>query len=59
MSTRHPGAGEATDADVEELVRRGRKLTAIKLYREIHKVDLKTAKTEVDRMAEAIKSGTR
>lgn len=42
--------GEGTDADVERLVRAGRKMSAIKLYREIHRVDLKTAKEAVDEM---------
>ena len=55
--TARPNAENATDADVETLVREGRKMTAIKLYREIHKVDLTTAKTEVDRLAETIRPG--
>lgn len=58
MSTRRPNADDATDADVETLVREGRKLTAVKLYREIHKVDLVTAKTVVDRLAETIRPGS-
>ena len=49
--TRLPPRGEATDADVERFVALGRKMTAIKLYREIHGVDLKTAKEAVDELA--------
>ncbi len=45
-----PGRGSA--ADVERLVALGRKIDAIKLYREIHRSDLKTAKDAVDRMGE-------
>jgi len=45
---RYPPPGQGTDADVERLVRHGRKMSAIKLYREIHDVDLTTAKTAVD-----------
>ena len=57
-STNHyyPRPGEGTDADVERFVRNGRKLTAIKLYREIHDVGLKTAKEAVDRMAAELDS---
>ena len=48
----YPPPGEGSDADVERLVALGRKIDAIKLYREIHRSDLKTAKDAVDRMAE-------
>ena len=58
MSARRPNADDATDADVEALVRDGRKLTAIKLYREIHKVDLTTARMAVDRLAENVRSAS-
>ena len=44
-----PGRGSA--ADVERLVALGRKIDAIKLHREIHGTDLKTAKDAVDEMA--------
>ena len=56
MSMRRPNVDDATDADVEALVREGRKFTAIKLYREIHRVDLATAKTVIDGLAETIRS---
>ena len=46
-----PPPGQGSDADVERLVALGRKIDAIKLYREIHGSDLKTAKDVVDRMA--------
>ena len=44
-----PGRGSA--ADVERLVALGRKIDGIKLYREIHRTDLKTAKDAVDEIA--------
>ena len=49
--TRMPAPGEATDEDVERFARLGRKITAIKLHRQIHGTDLKTAKAAVDRIA--------
>ena len=48
----HPPPGQGSDADVERLVALGRKIDAIKLYREIHRTDLKTAKDAVDKIAE-------
>ena len=47
-----PPPGQGSDADVERLVALGRKIDAIKLYREIHRTDLKTAKDAVDKIAE-------
>ena len=47
---RRPPPGQATDADVERFLLAGRKVTAIKLYREVHKVDLKAAKEAVDEL---------
>jgi len=43
-----PGCG--SDADVERLLGRGEKLLAIKLYRELHGTDLKTAKEKVEKL---------
>ncbi len=43
--------GGATDADVARLVSLGRKIDAIKLYRNLHGTDLKTAKDTIDRMS--------
>ena len=48
----YPPPGEGSDADVERVVALGRKIDAIKLYREIHRSDLKTAKDAVDRLGE-------
>ena len=48
----YPPPGRGTDADVERLVALGRKIDAIKLYREIHRTDLKSAKDAVDKIAE-------
>jgi len=53
---RRPRPGQATDADVEHFVALGRKMTAIKLYREIHGVDLKTAKEAVEALAKKRRS---
>jgi len=47
-----PPPGQGSDADVERLVALGRKIDAIKLYREIHGTGLKTAKDAVDEIAE-------
>jgi len=44
----YPPPGAGTDADVERLLGAGQKIGAIKLYREIHRVDLKTAKDAVE-----------
>jgi len=46
-----PPPGRGCAADVERLVALGRKIDAIKLYREIHRTDLKTAKDAVDEIA--------
>ena len=47
----YPPPGRGSAADVERLVALGRKIDAIKLYREIHRTDLKTAKDAVDEIA--------
>ncbi len=44
----HPLAGEGSDADVLQLKRAGEKMLAIRLFRELHGVDLKSAKAAVD-----------
>jgi len=55
-----PPPGQGSDADVERLVALGRKIDAIKLYREIHGTDLKSAKDAVDKnRAEAGLGGAR
>ena len=54
---RIPAPGEGTDADVERLARHGRKMSAIKLYREIHDVDLTAAKTAVEAMLQEAGNG--
>jgi hypothetical protein len=48
----YPPVGEGGTADVERLVALGRKMDAIKLYRQIHHTDLKTAKGAVDTIAD-------
>ena len=50
--SKYPLPGEGTDADVERFIALGRKMTAIKLYREIHGVDLKTARDAVEELSE-------
>jgi ribosomal protein L7/L12 len=37
-----------TEAEIDRQVRAGRKVEAIKLYRTLHRVDLKTAKDAID-----------
>jgi ribosomal protein L7/L12 len=46
---------EPTDATVEDFVRRGQTIEAIKLYREQHSVGLKEAKDAVDAMERRLK----
>jgi len=53
----YPPPGRGSDTDVERLVALGRKIDAIKLHREIHGTDLKTAKDAVDEMAAAAPGG--
>ncbi len=44
----------ATEADIHALVSAGRKIDAIKVYRRLHGVDLKTAKDAIDRLATSL-----
>ena len=44
----HPREGEGSNADVLQLKNAGEKMLAIRLFRELHGVDLKTAKDAVD-----------
>ena len=48
----YPRPGQGGPNDVERLVALGRKIDAIKLYRQIHRTDLKTAKKAVDEIAD-------
>lgn len=52
QSGMYPPEGQGSQADVERLVALGRKIDAIKLYRQIHGVDLKTAKDAIDEIAD-------
>ena len=45
-----PTAETASDDDIRKIARQGHKIQAIKLYREVHGVDLKVAKEAVDQM---------
>lgn len=47
----YPDAKNATDEDVRRVLKQGYKIQAIKLYREIHNVDLKQAKEAVETLA--------
>lgn len=47
----YPKRGQATMQHVESLVRSGRKILAIRAYREIHGVNLKRAKQAVEKIA--------
>lgn len=44
----HGGEGTAADAEIEAAIRAGRKIEAIKLYRETYGTDLKSAKDAVE-----------
>jgi len=46
----YPPPGTGSDADVERLARQGEKMLAIRLYRELHGTDLKTARLMVEEM---------
>jgi hypothetical protein len=46
-----PPAGSGSDADVAALLARGKKLLAIRLYRELHGCGLKEAREAVEMMA--------
>jgi pentatricopeptide repeat protein len=46
--TARPNNLHATPGNIDVLLREGRKLDAIKLYREMHRVDLKAAKDAID-----------
>ena len=48
----YPLEGEETDSDVERLIQMNRRIEAIKVYRKLHQVDLKTAKDAVDKLSE-------
>lgn len=48
-----PAVRDVTDAEVEELLRNGHKLEAIRRYREIHRCDIATAQSRVE-LLEAI-----
>lgn len=54
-----PPSGEGTETDVERLVVAGRRIDAIKLYREIHSVGLKEAKDVVDKLVGRLDRGPR
>lgn len=44
----YPAKGRATTADVERLLKAGHRIWAIRCYREIHDVELATAKAAVE-----------
>ena len=45
------GGGPLSLADIDALLQAGRKIEAIRLYRLVHRVDLKTAKAAIDQRA--------
>lgn len=57
--TSHPSTPpvmrDVTDHEVEQLLRQGRKLEAIKRYREIHSCDIATAQHRVDTLEAILK----
>jgi hypothetical protein len=46
----YPAEGQGSDGDVERLLLRGEKILAIRLYRELHGTDLKTARRRVEEL---------
>jgi ribosomal protein L7/L12 len=44
----YPQKGQATDSDVERLVKSGRTTEAIKCHREVHKTTLREAKQAIE-----------
>ena len=52
------GSQPPTDADIDVLLAAGRKIDAIKAYRAIHVVDLKTAKDAVEARARQLPGGS-
>ena len=50
-----PDPETATEADLRQLLLAGRKIDAIKVYRRLHRVDLKAAKEAVERMADELR----
>ncbi|UCG52926.1 MAG: hypothetical protein JSW58_05040 [Candidatus Latescibacterota bacterium] len=50
----YPLPGQESDRDVERLIRLGRKIEAIKVYRTIHHVDLRTARQAVEALERQI-----
>ena len=45
----YPQEGQETDGDVDRLLHLGHKIEAIRVYRTLHQVDLKDAKTAVEK----------
>lgn len=43
-----PASRDVTDEEIEDLLRHGHKLEAIRRYREIHRCDIATAHTRVE-----------
>jgi len=48
----------ATEEDIRTLLMTGHKIDAIKVYRRLHRVDLKTAKDAVERLADQLPRST-
>ncbi len=44
----YPQKGQATDSDVERLIKSGRTTEAIKCHREVHKTSLREAKKAIE-----------
>lgn len=54
-----PPKGQATMAHVEQLLEKRERILAIRVYREVHKVGLKQAKSAVEDLAEKYADETR
>lgn len=55
----YPRAGQETDADVERLLQLHRTIDAIRVYRAVHRVDLKEAKEAVEKRQQQLCLGWR
>jgi hypothetical protein len=53
----YPAAGQGSDSDVERLLQLGEKILAIRLYRELHGSDLKTARRRVEELQQKPTAG--
>jgi ribosomal protein L7/L12 len=54
--TAEPGGSRSDVGDIEDLLRAGQKIAAIKAYRATHRVDLTTAKQAIDALERQLRA---